>query len=316
MKSILKIMGIIVGAFVLLLVFLVAKNFFDARKPILDDDYYLSFSSGARLEEKYSRRGDFKVAFTMFETENKAAKKIRVWYPEDLKNDHGKYPLILVVNGSNTPALKYEPFFSRLASWGFFVVGNDDLHTGTGESTSFTLDYILSQTEAGLFQGKIDKEHIGIIGYSQGGAGAIRAVTRFENGKMFTAMFTGSAAYSLLAKNMGWEYDVSAINIPYFMTAGTGKSDDSGSDPETSFGGVAPLSSLVQNYESMSDNVQKVRARVVGAEHTEILTKTDGYMTAWMLYQLRNDEEAAKVFVADDAEIINNSNWQDVKKQL
>ena len=98
------------------------------------------------------------------------------------------------------------------------------------------------------------------------------------------------------------------------MVAGTGKSDDSGSDPEISFGGVSPLSALVSNYTSISDNVQKVRARAVGAEHEQMLMRSDGYMTAWMLYQLTEDKEAATVLAGDNAEILHNSNWQDVEK--
>ena len=45
-----------------------------------------------------------------------------------------------------------------------------------------------------------------------------------------------------------------------------------------------------------------------------MLVRSDDYMTAWMLYQLCGDEEAAKVFVGDDAEILHNSNWQDIQK--
>lgn len=38
--------------------------------------------------------------------------------------------MIMVVNASGTPAASYEPFFPRLASWGFIVVGNEDGQTG------------------------------------------------------------------------------------------------------------------------------------------------------------------------------------------
>ena len=76
--------------------------------------------------------------------------------------------------------------------------------------------------------GKIDKENIGIIGYSQGGAGAICAATNFDNSKLYKTIFTGSAAYPQLSKAMGWEYDPAKITIPYFMVSGTGKSDDAG----------------------------------------------------------------------------------------
>ena len=64
----------------------------------------------------------------------------------------------------------------------------------------------------------------------------------------------------------------------------------------------------------MSNDIFKVRARAVGAEHQDMLNRTDGYMTAWMLYQLKNDEEASKVFVGDNAEILSNDNWQDIEK--
>ena len=65
---------------------------------------------------------------------------------------------------------------------------------------------------------------------------------------------------------------------------------------------------------AMSDNVFKLRARVEGAEHEEMQMKTDGYMTAWMLYQLQGDEEAGKALIGEDAEILGNSSWQDIEK--
>jgi hypothetical protein len=45
-----------------------------------------------------------------------------------------------------------------------------------------------------------------------------------------------------------------------------------------------------------------------------MLMRSDGYMTAWMLYQLTGDEEAGTVFLGENAEILHNANWQDVEK--
>ena len=45
-----------------------------------------------------------------------------------------------------------------------------------------------------------------------------------------------------------------------------------------------------------------------------MLVRSDGYLTAWMLYQLCDDKDAAKVFVGEDAEILHNTNWQDIEK--
>lgn len=239
---------------------------------------------------------------------------IRIWYPSELEEIEKQYPMILVVNASNMAALNYEPYFCRLASWGFIVVGNDDRQTGTGVTASKTLDFVLNLKDS-VLSGKIDETAIGCVGYSQGGAGAINAVTQYENSGKFTALFTGSGAYSLLSTSMGWEYDISKVTIPYFMTAGTGKSDDTGvADINAEFGGVAPLASLIQNYEAISDDVFKVRARVAGAEHEDMQVKTDAYMTAWMLYHLQGDAEAGNVFLGENAEMLDNTSWQDIEK--
>ena len=156
---------------------------------------------------------------------------------------------------------------------------------------------------------------MGIVGYSQGGAGALRVVSVLGGDKYFKTIFTGSAAYPKLSKNMGWEYYYDNIKIPYFMTAATGNSDDRGIKINSDeFAGVAPLESLELIYNNIPENILKVRARVSNSEHQDMLIKTDGYMTAWMLYHLKNDKESGKVFIGDDAEILTNKNWQDIKK--
>lgn len=319
MKRILKIIGIALGALFLVLIVIIAilfvKHQIESSQPILDDNYYESFTSPAPLEEKYARRGSHAVAYTEFDIENSAIDKIGAWYPRDPENGDARYPMIVVVNGSNTRASKYKPFFERLASWGFVVVGTEDPQSGTGETASIALDFMLNDRRSNSLHDRIDADNIGIVGYSQGGAGAIRAVTEYGNSSLFKTMFTASAAYPLLAKNMGWEYDAAKVTIPYFMTAGTGSSDDSGvKDTSTEFGGVSPQSSLVENYNDMPDDVLKVRARVAGAEHWDMQVLTDGYMTAWIRYQLQGDPDAASVFIGEDAEILANPNWQDIEK--
>ena len=54
------------------------------------------------------------------------------------------------------------------------------------------------------------------------------------------------------------------------------------------------------------DEIQKALARLTGAEHQDMM-RTDGYMTAWMLYQLCGDEEAASAFVGEGAELLPQS---------
>ena len=291
MKKILKIVGLVILVIIISIVliagFLLIKNYIDSWKPWLKKDYYNQFQSDSELEKKYAGLGGYEVSSEAVKSEDKPIGNIRIWYPSEMKNSQDDYPMVVVVNGSNTAALNYEAYFERLASWGFIVVGNDDRQSGIGISTSQTLDYMLEQNQNpdSLLYEKIDATNIGIAGYSQGGAGAVRAVTEYENSGLYKTIFTGSAAHSCLAQMWGG-YDASKVSIPWYMTAATGNSDDTGAtDATREWLGVAPLSSLVENYNAMSDDVFKLRARVAGAEHEEMQMKTDGYMTAWMLYQ-------------------------------
>lgn len=292
MKKVMKSIGIVLLSIVALVAVLIVintiKTEINNKRVWIPDDYYTAFESDSALEKKYAGLGEYEVKELEFKSDNKAIDKIRVWYPSE--DEDRQYPVIIIVNASNTAAINLKPVYARLASWGFIVVGNDDRQTGTGETASEILDYVLSwnKDENSELFGKMDEEHIGCVGYSQGGAGAINAVTKFENSDKFTALFTGS-------------------------------SDDAGnsdihSNEVKEFPGVAPLASLVENYDRITADVFKIRARITGAEHEQMLQKTDGYMTAWMLYHLQGDMEAASVFVGENAEILTNSGWQDVEK--
>lgn len=316
MKKVLIILGIILGVIVLLtaafLIYHAIKTHKTLNDPRLPDDYYASIQTGGALEAKFVGRGSYDVESITVSSDNKAIKNIRIYCPAERKGTDRKYPLVMVVNGSQSPAKTYLPFFERLASWGFIVVGTDDPQPGTGETASEALDYVLNVSE---IKDRVDTANMGAAGYSQGGAGAINAVTKFENSRLYKTLFTGSAAYPLLAKSMGWEYDPADIAVSYFMTAATGTSDDTGAaDANAEFGGVCPLQALEEIYSTLPDSLAKVRGRCVGAEHEEMQLRTDAYMTAWMLWQLQGDEEAARVFVGDDAEILTNANWQDIEK--
>lgn len=313
MKKVMKIIGVIILVIAAVVAALVIKGLIEAKKASVKEDYYTEFSSSAPLEQKYSQLGEYEVSSFDDPSDNEAIKKVRFWYPSELENSDKKYPVIVVVNASGTPAFKYEPWFKRLASWGFIVVGNEDPQAGTGETTSIMLDYLLNLPQDHKLNGRLDTENVGIVGFSQGGAGALAAVTMYDNGTAYKTIFTGSAAYPFLAG--GWNYDVSKIKIPYFMAAGTGATDDKGvADITKEYAGVAPLASLIENYEAISGDVLKVRARATGAEHEDMLARSDGYMTAWMLWQLCGNEETAAVFTGENAEILHNNNWQDVEK--
>lgn len=307
MKRILKTILIIVVIIFLLAIgiLMILKNI--SSKPV-KSDYYNYVDSWGMLEKKYTSYGEFEVNSIEFESNEELFDNYKIWYPSKLEeNNSDKYPVVVFVNGTGVPYQKYGATFEHLASWGFVVIGNDDANSASGESSSITLDYILSlnSNEESVFFNKLDITSVGISGHSQGGVGAINAVTEFGNSNIFKSIYTASTTSIELANALEWNYDVTKISIPYFMVAGTGKVD-----AET----IAPLESMIKNYINLNSDIKAVMARRKNTDHGDMLLNADGYMTAWFRYTLMNDEEASKVFLGDSAEILSNlNNWQDVR---
>lgn len=304
-----KILLSILAVIIVLIIVLILRGKWKSSQPFLKPGYAASYHTDAALEAKYLGMGPYPVSSEEYDAQDEIIIPYKVWYPTELETSDRIWPMVLIVNASDTNATRYESFFEHLASWGFIVVGNEDRMTGTGASCGATLDRMLQLNgENGPLHDKIDTDSIGIAGFSQGGAGAINAVIDETHGYWYKTLFTGSAANAALSEAIGWTYDASKVSIPWFMDAGTLKGDTG----ENGGIGVAPLSSLIENFEAAADGVLKVRARAVGADHEDMLIRSDGYLVAWMLYQLQDDQEAAQAFIGDAPELMNNANWQDV----
>lgn len=309
MKIILSVLGVIAALMIMFILFLL----WSSKQPSVKDGYYNDVITDAPRELKYTQMGSCEVSTFGQASDSKQVGKFRVWYPAEMEASGKNYPLVVMVNGSGTPASKYEAVFDHLASWGFIVVGNEDGSSGTGESASQTLDFILglNADSNSLFYGRVDTQNIGIAGHSQGGSGTVNAVTAYENGTMYKVMYTASTPTPAIAADLlHAPYDVTGIRIPWFMTAATGESD-AGNGKDS---GISPLWSNQDNYNAVTDDVMKVLARRSNTEHGHMLPYADGYMTAWFMYHLQGDEEAGAVFLGDNAEILTNANWQDVQK--
>ena len=68
-----------------------------------------------------------------------------------------------------------------------------------------------------------------------------------------------------------------------------------------------------ENYNLLPETINKVIARKKNVDHGDSYLQFDGYMTAWFMWQLQGDEEAAKAFTGENAELLSNPNWQDVR---
>lgn len=309
MKKVLKMVGriLLIAVLVIAVVIFAAIKFAGYR-----NGHYWKFAKPAgEIETKYTALGPHTAEHMELDVGDDVCVKYTVYYPSDWK-DGETCPLIIMVNGTGIKASSYQEVLRHLASWGFIVFGNEDDNSWSGASTANTLNDALAQNEKSdstLYQ-RIDTDHIGVGGHSQGGIGTINAVTAQDNGSMYKAMWTASTTFHDLSVLLQWPYDVSRVSIPYMMVAGT-KTSDAGDGKDNA--GIAPLSSLNENFDTIPEGVPKVMAREKNMEHGDMLRYADGYMTAWFMYWLQNDEEAGTAFFGENAEILNNPNWQDVR---
>lgn len=307
-KGILKVIKWIIIVIVVLAVILVALYLYADNKPLFGKNFRDDIKTGGELEKKYLADGTYKVKKTTADAE-KPIKKYTIYYPEELENSSKKYPMVLVVNQTGGKATKIEPMLEQFATWGFIVVGNQDKNTGTGETTITELKYMLNENENkdSIFYNKIDLNNIGLTGHSQGGAAVMNVITKYEEAKYFKAALPLSPVSEKTTREAtNYNYDSSKVNIPIFIMAGT--------SGEFEIETVIPFEEFKMMYDKITS--PKVEARRTDMTHDDMLYKAQGYVTAWFMWQLQGDEEASKVFVGDNPELLNNKLYQDQRIDL
>lgn len=321
-RVLIVIFGVIgVAVLVLAVTFIAMCGISDNRNK----NYWKYADPYGEIEKKYTALGDIEVSCDEFQAKDGASKKYFVWYPADIKDGTEKYPVVIMANGTGVKSSSYKEVFRHLASWGFIVAGNEDENCRTGASTAATLDFVLALNENsdGKFYGKIDTENVGVAGHSQGGVGAINAVTEQENGNKYKAVWAASATSRYHADELnkngdGWTCHPDKINVPVMMVAGTGMMDAGNMDRYTaSLGkneaqGICPKWWLDECYAAIPANVTKVVAREKDKDHGDMLRYADGYMTAWFMYFLKG-ESSANFFGGENAELLSNEHWQDIR---
>ena len=188
---------------------------------------------------------------------------------------------------------------------GIYCCRNDDGSTGFGKSADETIDYIkeASVDKDSVLYEKIDIDNIGITGHSQGGAGVFTSISIMEHKDEYKTAVALSPTHEESALAFGWNYDLTKVNIPTLLIAGTQ------GDFETQ--AVILIEKMIEMYNKIPSS--KVMMRRIGAEHGQMLYSADGYVTAWFMWQLQNDEEASKAFVGNNPEILKNEFYQDQK---
>lgn len=300
----LKIAAIIVLAIIALVAVLLIVI---ATAPAAPNDYVKKVKAGGEIEAKYLKTGASKVSYKEYAAPD-PLKKFEIYYPAELPDSGGKYPIVLFLNGTGVYGSKYKALFRHLASWGFVVVGNEDPSTGKGECADLTLQYLLELNESpdSVFHGKLDAGNIGISGHSQGGAGVFSAITTGERRALYKTAVALSPTHEEAARALGWNYELDKVSVPLLMLAGTE------GDFETQI--VLPIEAMTAMYGKIPG--AKAMARRIGAEHGAMLYSADGYVTAWLMWRLKGDAEAAEAFTGDGAELLRNALYQDQQTNL
>lgn len=301
MKKVLKIVGVII---LIAAIAVIAVMIWLSKKPAVPENYTETVKTGGDVEAKYLAMGSHEVEHLESATVS-SLEKFEVYYPKDIEK-MGKVPVVIFLNGTGTPATKYPALQEHLASWGFITIANEEDNSFYGEGVELSIrylklpdDYDLGDDESPL-KGHIDFDNIGITGHSQGGIGVINGITIHPHSDMVKAAVMLSSTETDMAKAFLWDSDSSLIHANTMMIGSTGQTDSS----------ISPLESMQKTYENIT-GVTKVLARRNDCDHGEMLYYADGYVTAWFCWQLQGDEEAAKAFIGDSPEIMNNSLYQD-----
>jgi hypothetical protein len=311
MKKVLKVIGIVLLVIVVLVVVLLIIA---SKSTAVSDDYIKKVQTGGSIEAKYLAMGPHEVSYWE-QGVMQDFKKYEIYYPSDIAENSEKYPVVIFSNGTGVNGSKYPAVLKHLASWGFIVMATEEENSWSGFSSELCLRTIilLNETKAidgwadNPFYGHVDLDHIGVSGHSQGGVGVINAATDMKHSDMIKAIAAASPTNMTLAKGLQWDYDPSLISAPIFLVSGTGNADENL---------VVSGQQLTDIYNSVPDTVTKVMARRSDADHGDMLTFADGYMTAWFMWLLQGDEEAAKAFIGDNAELLHNELYQDQQANI
>lgn len=294
--TVLKIAGIVL----LVLILLIAGFlFWLSRRPFVPNDYTETVETGGALEAKYLAMGPYEVKQVKAEAPEDW-KEFVAYYPAQLEDSGDQWPAVVFVNGTGVYAAKYPALFRHLASWGFIVLGNEDPGTFSGDSTDATLAWLLEQNgdPDSVFYQKVDTAHMGLSGHSQGGVGVFNAISEQPNGGLYTCAVSLSPTQEDLAAALNIPYDPSKTVIPTLVLAGT--SND-----------VITPEGMEKLYGKLGG--PKAMALRTDTDHGSMLYSGDGYVTAWLMYWLRGDEEAGNAFWGEAPELAGNPNWRGVQ---
>jgi hypothetical protein len=227
----------------------------------------------------------------------------KLYYPTNLGSGGFHHPILTWGNGTNATPSNYDGILTHLASWGFVVIASNSGSTGLGTEIVDGAYYMVNEDSnpSSIFYQKLDIANVGALGHSQGAGGTLNAT--INSGGVITSAITIA-----LPDPFWWTTPVP--NMATFPTSARiffirGTSDF-----------LATENAAVNWYNPVPGGAAKAAQKSAG--HNEVqssTTRLKGYVTAWMMYTLRNDAYARGAFVGTSPEINGNTAWQNTAEK-
>lgn len=298
-------MKVILIVLALLAMAIAGLFWFGSKKPMAPDDYETAVQTGGSIEARYMQKGSSQVLFKEYPL-LQGFKKFEIYYPESLVQTDKQFPVIVVCNGSGVTASKYPEVFRHLASWGFVVIGTEEEYAWHGFGAEMSVRFLEDikdkptlgdQEEPNPFYQKLDMNKVGIVGHSQGAVGVINAIDDQDHGIVYKAAVILSPTNLELANSLYWNYDGSKITVPSLCG--------------TKEGVVIDADGLRTISNSFPEETFRIMALRKDTEHGQMLYSANGYVVAWFMWLLQDDQQASQAFLGSQPEILTNPLYQD-----
>jgi hypothetical protein len=194
-----------------------------------------------------------------------------------------RHPVILWGNGTFTTPIVYDGLLRHLASHGFIVAAANTTNAGSGQEMLQGLATLTTWNgqSGNRFYQKVDVEHVGTTGHSQGGAGSVRAGADPRVDTVFPMAGGGSLT-----------------SVPGTVLHLVGTND--------------PIKSAALNSYNSATTTPAAYAELAGADHLTFLGNAGAFRgpaTAWARWQLMSDDTAKNQFVGDNCGLCTTTGW-------
>ncbi|MFD7529386.1 alpha/beta hydrolase family protein [Streptomyces sp. NPDC059849] len=216
-----------------------------------------------------------------------------LYYPRDIATSDRRHPVIVWGNGTFAFPVVYRELLLHWASHGFIVAAANTPQSNLGISMRAGIDLLTRRNadQSSPFHDRVDLEHIGASGHSQGGAAAIvvGADPRID---------------TILPIQPGPLADIDNVHVPALLLAGQKDSI------------VFPF--LVKAFYNDADHIPAIYGELRGADHLTVVGDPGPFAaptTAWFKAHLMGDQTARAQFFGADCGICTDSGtWSDVRR--